>query len=241
MTTDNGPRRPWVVGVTGASGTPYAAAVLRGLLDAGEDVDLVLSQAARLTLLDETGHTVRDKHWQADVGAWIGRDVSRVRYWTAGDMAAGPASGSYRTKGMVVVPATTASVAGIATGTNKNLLQRAADVTLKERRRLILVLRETPLRLSTLDNLRALAVEGAIIMPASPGFYAGANDIDQLVDFLAGRVLDLCDVEHDLYQRWAGTLGAARSRQPDPGRDDDGGGEFDLADSDTAYLAPRAR
>ncbi|SMC47169.1 UbiX family flavin prenyltransferase [Kibdelosporangium aridum] len=203
-------RKPWLVGVTGASGTPYAAAVLRGLIDAGEDVDLVISQAARLTLIDETGRGVRDKHWQQDVGSWVSRDVSRVRYWSAGDIAAGPASGSYRTKGMIIVPATTASVAGIAAGTSKDLLQRAADVTLKERRRLVIVLRETPLRLSTLDNLRTLALEGAIIMPASPAFYAGATDIDQLVDFMAGRVLDLCDVEHDLYRRWTGTLGAAR-------------------------------
>jgi flavin prenyltransferase len=203
-------RRPWVVGVTGASGTPYAAAVLRGLLDAGEAVDLVISQAARLTLLDETGRGVRDKYWRDDVAAWIGRDVGDTRYWSPGDIAGGPASGSYRTKGMVVVPATTASVAGIAAGTSKDLLQRAADVTLKERRRLVVVLRETPLRLSTLDTLGALAREGAIIMPASPAFYAGAEDVAQLVDFMAGRVLDMCDVDHDLYQRWTGTLGAAR-------------------------------
>jgi flavin prenyltransferase len=204
-------RKPWVVGVTGASGSPYAAAVLRGLLDAGEDVDLVISQAARLTLIDETGHSVRDKHWAGDVSAWVGRDVSRVRYWSAGDIAAGPSSGSYRTKGMIIVPATTASVAGIAAGTSKDLLQRAGDVTLKERRKLVIVLRETPLRLSTLDNLRTLALEGAVIMPATPAFYAGARDIDQLVDFMAGRILDLCDVDHDLYQRWTGTLGAARA------------------------------
>lgn len=204
-------RRPWVVGVTGASGTPYAAAVLRGLIDAGEDVDLVISRAARLTMMDETGWTVRDRHWDADLGAWLDRDVSAVRYWTPGDMAAGPASGSYRTSGMLVVPATTASVAGIAVGTSKDLLQRAADVTLKERRRLVLVLRETPLRPSTLDNLSALAREGAVIMPACPGFYAGAQDVQQLVDFMAGRILDLCEVDHKLYQRWEGIIGVGRT------------------------------
>jgi flavin prenyltransferase len=203
-------RRPWLVGVTGASGTPYAAAILRGLLDAGADVDVMISQAARLTLLDETGHSVRDKHWRDDLSAWLGRDVSTVRYWTPGDLAAGPSSGSYRTQGMIIAPATTSTVAAVATGVTHNLVQRAADVTLKERRRLVVVLRETPLRLSTLDNLRTLAAEGAVIMPASPAFYAGADDVAALVDFLAGRVLDLCDVDHDLYQRWAGTLGAAR-------------------------------
>jgi 4-hydroxy-3-polyprenylbenzoate decarboxylase len=204
-------RRPWLVGVTGASGTPYAAAILRGLLDAGEDIDVMVSQAARLTLLDETGRSVRDKHWQADLAGWLGRDVAGVRYWPAGDLAAGPSSGSYRTKGMIIVPATTATVAAVATGATSNLIQRAADVTLKERRRLVVVLRETPLRLSTLDNLRALAAEGAVIMPASPAFYAGARDVAALVDFMAGRVLDQCDVDHDLYLRWEGTLGAARS------------------------------
>lgn len=204
-------RVPWVVGVAGASGTPYAAAVLRGLVDAGEDVDLVLSQAARLTLLDETGHAVRDRHWQADVGAWIGRDVSHLRYWGAGDLAAGPSSGSYRTKGMIIAPATTSTVAAVATGATRNLVHRAADVTLKERRRLLVLLREPPLRLPTLENLRALATEGAVVMPASPAFYAGATDLDQLVDFMAGRVLDLCDVEHDLYRRWSGALGQARA------------------------------
>lgn len=204
-------RRPWLVGVTGASGTPYAAAVLRGLIDAGEDVDVMVSQAARLTLLDETGHGVRDRHWQADLSAWLGRDVSALRYWPAGDIAAGPSSGSYRTKGMIIVPATTATVAAVATGVTHNLIQRSADVTLKEHRKLVVVLRETPLRLSTLDNLRTLAAEGAVIMPASPAFYAGARDVAALVDFMAGRVLDLCDVDHDLYLRWAGTLGAARS------------------------------
>ncbi|TML22118.1 MAG: aromatic acid decarboxylase, partial [Actinobacteria bacterium] len=95
-------RTPWVVGVTGASGTPYAAAVLRGLLDAGLPVDLVVSRAARLTLLDETGVAFRDAHWKDDLAAWLGHEVSGdVTYWPAGDLAAGPSSGSYPTRGMV--------------------------------------------------------------------------------------------------------------------------------------------
>ena len=122
-------RRPWIVGVTGASGTPYAAAVLRGLLDAGLPVDLVVSRAARLTLLDETGRPFRDAHWKDDLAAWLGRDDlagADVAYWPAGDLAAGPSSGSYPTRGMVVVPASTAACAGIAIGLSKDLLQRAA-------------------------------------------------------------------------------------------------------------------
>src|SRR3712207_1976160 len=100
-------RTPWIVGVSGASGTPYAAAVLRALLDAGASVDLVVSRAARLTILDETGVALRDAHWKDDLTAWLGRDPSGadVVYWPAGDLAAGPSSGSYPALGMVVVPA----------------------------------------------------------------------------------------------------------------------------------------
>ncbi|MFI1386218.1 UbiX family flavin prenyltransferase [Embleya sp. NPDC020886] len=210
---DSTGRRPWIVGVSGASGTPYAAAVLRGLLDAGEQVDLVVSRAARLTLLDETGIAFRDAHWRADLAAWTGLDdalLDRVRYWAAGDLGAGPASGSYPAKGMVVVPASTASVAGIAIGLSKDLLQRAADVTLKERRPLVLVPRETPLTGTTLRHLVRLDDAGAVILPASPAFYAGARDVQRLVDFVAGKALDVLGVPHTLYRRWDGELGGAR-------------------------------
>ena len=200
-------RIPWVIGVTGASGVPYATSVLRGLLDAGESLDLIVSRAARLTMLDELGYAVRDGSWREDVSTWLERDIGDMRYWSAGNLAAGPASGSYRTRGMVVVPATTAAVAGIALGTSKDLVQRAGDVTLKERRPLVLVVRETPLRASVLGQMAALAAEGATIMPASPAFYTGATTVRQLVDFVAGRVLDVCGVEHDLYRRWDGVLG----------------------------------
>jgi flavin prenyltransferase len=204
-------RTPWVVGVSGASGTPYAAAVLRGLLDAGLPVDLVVSRAARLTLLDETALSFRDAHWREDLAEWLGRDLEAddVAYWSAGDLAAGPSSGSYETRGMVVVPASTASVAGIAIGLSKDLLQRAADVTLKERRPLVVVPRETPLTRSTLAHLVSLADQGTTVLPASPGFYHAPKDVQQLVDFVAGKVLDVLGVEHDLFLRWRGDLGGA--------------------------------
>src|SRR5688500_15970285 len=97
-----GVRRPWIVGVSGASGTPYAAAVLRALLDAGEPVDLVVSRAARLTILDETGHPFRDGHWKEDLATWIQAEIADVVHWPAGDLAAGPSSGSYPAQGMLV-------------------------------------------------------------------------------------------------------------------------------------------
>lgn len=204
-------RRPWVVGVSGASGTPYAASVIRALLAAGEAVDLVVSRAARLTLLDETGISFRDAHWEDDLTEWLGCEIADVRYWPAGDFAAGPSSGSYPAKGMLVVPATTGAVAGIALGLSKDLLQRAAAVTLKERRPLVVCVRETPLDGVTLRHLVELDAAGAVVLPASPGFYAGGSTARELVDFVAGRVLDAVGVEHRLYRRWQGELGAARA------------------------------
>jgi 4-hydroxy-3-polyprenylbenzoate decarboxylase len=223
-TTPAAVRRPWVVGVSGASGTPYAAAVIRALLHAGEAVDLVVSRASRLTLLDETGHPFRDAHAADDLRRWLARgadgtpdafdpDVSGVRHWPAGDLAAGPSSGSYPVRGMLIVPASTACVAGVALGLSKDLLQRAASVTLKERRPLVVAVRETPLTGQTLRHLVALDDAGAVVLPASPAFYAGATTAQEMVDFVAGRALDAVGVPHKLYARWRGELGAGQHPQ----------------------------
>jgi 4-hydroxy-3-polyprenylbenzoate decarboxylase len=220
-------RQPWIVGVSGASGTPYAAAVLRALLAAGQDVDLMVSRAARLTLLDETGIAFRDAHWREDLRAWLARGadgkpgtfpaaaspgaLARVRHWPARDLAAGPSSGSYPARGMLIVPASADAVAGVALGLSKDLLQRAAAVTLKERRPLVAVIRETPLTGPTLRHLVALDEAGAVVLPAAPAFYAGATHIQDLVDFVAGRALDAAGAApaHRLYRPWTGELGSA--------------------------------
>jgi 4-hydroxy-3-polyprenylbenzoate decarboxylase len=193
---------------------------------------VIVSRAARLTILDETGISLRDNHWAEDLSFWLGREVARpaqatgqpdpaggqppadLRYWTATDLSAGPASGSYPAAGMVVVPASTAAVSGIALGLSKDLLQRAADVTLKERRPLVVVPRETPYTRSTLVNLVALYDAGAVVLPASPGFYSGAKSVQQLVDFVAAKVLDALGLPHDLITRWTGELGAGRATDP---------------------------
>jgi 4-hydroxy-3-polyprenylbenzoate decarboxylase len=208
-------RLPWVVGVSGASGTPYARSVLNGLLGAGQAVDLIVSKAARLTILDETGRGLRDAHWHEDVTAWLGREPGDMAFWSPGDLAAGPASGSYPARGMVVVPASTAAVAGIAIGLSKDLLQRAADVTLKERRPLVVVPREAPYTRATLQHMLTLHDSGAVVLPASPAFYSAPRSVEQLVDFVAAKVLDAIGVEHDLITRWTGDLGGARAAAPD--------------------------
>jgi 4-hydroxy-3-polyprenylbenzoate decarboxylase len=186
-----------------------------------------VSRAARLTLLDETGISFRDAHWRDDLASWLvlgaeGKpvfgvpDLSGTRYWPAGDLAAGPSSGSYPALGMLIVPASTATAAGVALGLSKDLLQRAASVTLKERRPLVVAVRETPLTGQTLRHLVALDDAGAVVLPVSPGFYAGATHIQDLVNFVAGRVLDAVGVPHALYRRWEGELGGG-SRPPRPG------------------------
>ncbi len=178
-----------------------------------------MSRAARLTVLDETGRPFRDGHWAEDLAAWLDRDLTGadVRHWPAGDLAAGPSSGSYRVRGMAVVPASTAACAGIAIGLSKDLLQRAAEVNLKERRPVVVVPRETPVTRSHLEHLIALHDAGAVVLPASPGFYGAgaAASAGQLVDFVAGKVLDALGVPHTLFRRWAGELAAGR-REPGP-------------------------
>jgi 4-hydroxy-3-polyprenylbenzoate decarboxylase len=210
-------RCPWIVGVCGASGVGYAAALLRGLVDAGEAVDLIVSRAGKLTILDETGVPFREADWRTGLERWSARcgfavtaTEGDIRCWPATDFTAGPASGSYLTRGMVVAPATTAAVGGIATGLSKDVLQRAAEVTLKERRPLVVVPREAPFTRSTLQHLLALDGLGTVVIPASPGFYAGANDVSQLYAFVAGKILDVLQVPHALMRRWDGTLGAGR-------------------------------
>ena len=135
-----------------------------------------------------------------------------MAYWPAGDLAAGPSSGSYQVKGMLVVPASTAACAGIAIGLSKDLLQRAAEVNLKERRPVVVVPRETPVTRSHLEHLIALHDAGAVVLPASPGFYSAgaAATAAQLVDFIAGKVLDAAGVSHTLFTRWSGELGHSR-------------------------------
>lgn len=192
---------PVVVGITGASGAPYAVRLLEALASAGRPVWLtVTSHGARL-LRHEAGlaslDALRERVGTAEWDRW-------VRVFDDGDRGALPASGSVRTDGMVICPCSMGTIAAIAHGTSRSLVERAADVTLKERRRLVVVPRETPYSEIHLENLLRLTRAGAVVLPASPGFYHRPTRVEELVEFVVARVLDHLGVEHGEAHRWAG-------------------------------------
>lgn len=187
---------PVTLGITGASGAPYAVRLLRALNDGATPVRLIVSGYGLRLLKEESGVDGLDG-LRAATGDW-----SRVELYDSLDRGATPASGSSPSAGMVICPCSMGTVASIAAGTSRNLVERAADVALKERRPLILVPRETPLSLIHLENLTRLTRAGATIMPAAPGFYHRPRSIDDLVDFVVARILDHLDVPHDLGNRW---------------------------------------
>lgn len=190
------PGAPVTLGITGASGAPYAVRLLRALNDSGTPVRLIVSGYGLRLLAEESGIEGVDG-LRAATGDW-----SRVELYDSLDRGATPASGSAPSAGMVVCPCSMGTLASIAAGTSRNLVERAADVALKERRPLILVPRETPLSLIHLENMTRLTRAGATILPAAPGFYHRPRSIDDLVDFVAARILDHLGVEHGIGARW---------------------------------------
>jgi 4-hydroxy-3-polyprenylbenzoate decarboxylase len=192
-----------VVALTGASGAPYGVRLLEVLLRAGRTVHLSVSPAAVQVIDKELDRKVRlDRFDPADLFASADVPVERLHYHDCRDFMAGIASGSFLTGGMVVCPCSMGTVAAIAHGLSQNLIQRAADVHLKERRKLILVPRETPLGVVQLRNLLACAEAGAVILPAMPAFYTRPRGLADMVDFVVGRVCDQLGVEHTLSRRW---------------------------------------
>ncbi len=186
------PRRRLIVGVSGASGAIYGYAALRALHAADVEVHLVLSQQARQTIELETELTASDYESLADV-------VHRE-----GDLAAAISSGSFITDGMLVAPCSIKTASAIAHSFNDNLLARAADVCLKERRTLVLMVRETPLHLGHLRILTQLAELGAVILPPVPAMYARPQTIDDIVAHAVGKALDQFGIAHSLFRRWTG-------------------------------------
>lgn len=198
------PRRArFVIGISGASGAAYALRLIEQLLLADADVHLVVSDYGRRLLFDEAGIKVLDYASLAPTLAAREAELSpRLFIHPNKDVGATIASGSFLHDGMVVIPCSSASLGAIATGSGSNLLTRAAMVTLKERRPLIVCHREMPLSLIDIENYRALALSGAIVCPTNPGFYLGPKSVGDIVDFMVGKVLDLLRVEHALNTRW---------------------------------------
>lgn len=181
-----------IVGLSGGSGIIYGVRFLQVLKELGVESHLIFSPSAKKTLVLETDYRVDEV------------EALATRVYGFSDIAAAPSSGSFRVDGMVVIPCSMKTLAGIACGYADNLLLRAADVTLKERRPLVLVVRETPLNTIHIENMLRAARAGAIIAPAMPGFYHRPKTIEDLIDFQVGKVLDLLGIEHSLFERWTG-------------------------------------
>jgi 4-hydroxy-3-polyprenylbenzoate decarboxylase len=202
MTANNPQIRHFVVAITGASGSVYGLRLISELLRSGERVSLILTSAGRQVMNHETG-----LEWSAEIKtqrqqvqeyfASIAVDCLAIN-----DFWAGAASGSAAADAMIVAPCSMGTLGRIAAGLSGNLLERAADVMLKERRTLLLVPRETPFNNIHLENLLRLSQSGAVILPAMPGFYHGPQTIEDLVDFVVGKILDQLDVQHSLFTRW---------------------------------------
>ncbi len=204
MSTDSTARRSIAVAVTGASGAIYATRTIAALLERGCHVELVVSDYGRRLLRDELGEAASiDKltdYLVSKYGGGVRSGTSTL--YSNKDLGAKIASGSQDCQGMVVVPCSMKSLAGIAHGLSRNLVERAADVMLKERRPLIVVPRETPMSLPQLRNLVLCAEAGAMVMPAMPAFYQMPRTLDDLADFMAGKILSALGFEHELYPAW---------------------------------------
>ncbi len=188
------PRR-MIVGISGASGVIYGKRILEVLRDLGIETHLIMSRAACITLAAEADFTKQELEALATT-THSNKDIGAVC-----------SSGSYKTLGMIVAPCSVKTMAEIATGTTDNLLSRAADVVLKERRRLVLMLRETPLHLGHIRNMAQVTEMGGIIYPPVPAFYAKPKSLEEMVDHTVGRVLDLFDLDPGIVCRWEGTQG----------------------------------
>ena len=195
------------VGITGASGTIYAKRTLQLLAASGvvETINLILSGTASTVAQVELGENLRDAD-TARIKTWLGlaAESNIIRLWRLDNLAAKPSSGSNKQAGMIVVPCSMGTLGAIATGAGTNLIHRAADVCLKEGRKLLLVPRETPYNAIHLENMLRLSRAGARILPASPGFYHRPKTIDDLVEHLCFRILDQFDIPHSRSTQWTG-------------------------------------
>ena len=200
-------QKPFVVAITGASGAIYGLRFVRAITELGKSVALTISDAARIVMREELGIEIEDLKNPVFLGQLFDPAAcAKISYFHHQDLTAPIASGSYPHQGMVVIPSSTTSFSRIANGISESLIERAAECTIKEGRRLVIVPREMPLSALHLEHLLKLARVGVRVVPAMPAFYAGAQNIEDLVDFVIGKVLDQLDVEHTLYKRWTGSV-----------------------------------
>ena len=193
---------PLVVAITGASGVAYGQRLVEALLRTDVQVHLTISQSGKLVLKHEMGIDVDLEKFQLNQLVSGAEETDQLKYYHYGDFMTPIASGAFKTRAMVICPCSGSTMSGIATAASGNLIQRAADVHLKERRPLILVPRETPLSLIQIENMQKTCQAGATILPASPGFYHEAKTIDDMINFVVARILDHLDIQHDLIKRW---------------------------------------
>ena len=194
---------PLVVGITGASGAPYAVRLLEVLLEAGREVHLSISPSGQAVIATELGRTIDLDRF--DIGVLLGHAPATsgtLIYHHHKNLMAPIASGSFLTAAMVICPCSGSTLSAVAHSMGENLIHRAAEVHLKERRKLVVVPRETPLSLPQLKNMQAIHEAGAVVLPAAPGFYHGAASVGDLVDFVVARVCDQLGVGNSLIRRW---------------------------------------
>jgi 4-hydroxy-3-polyprenylbenzoate decarboxylase len=197
---------PYVIAITGASGAVYGIRLVKVLSELGYPLELVVSKAARLVIRQETGFSPQGDSL-VDFSTLFEINFNQYSHLhNPDDLTAPIASGSYPTQGMVIVPCSMGALGAIASGTSNNLIHRAADCTLKEGRKLVLVPRETPLSAIHLENMLKLSRMGAAIVPAMPAFYSGMKNLDEMIDFIVGKVLDQMGIPHSLYPRWTGNF-----------------------------------
>lgn len=198
-----GTQKQWIIGITGASGAIYGVTLVKFMLQQGYRVHLIITDAGWRVLKEELGFDASKR--QETLQKHFGGLSGGYEYHPLQDIGASIASGSFQTEGMVIIPCSMGTLSAISHGLSDNLLERAADVMLKEGRRLLLVPRETPLHAIHLENMLKLARLGVNLIPAMPAFYYGPQSMEDMVNFLVGKVLDSMRIEHSLYRRWGVT------------------------------------
>ncbi|MBI3312864.1 MAG: UbiX family flavin prenyltransferase [Candidatus Omnitrophica bacterium] len=192
--------------MTGASGAVYGVRLVQALAELGKEIAVVISEPARLVIREEMNISLKSFTRQEELSRIFGPEAApHITAYSPKDFSAPIASGSYPVEGMIIVPCSMGTLGAIASGVSQNLIHRAADCVLKENRPLILVPRETPLNAIHLENMLKLSRAGAKIVPAMPAFYSGAQNLNEIIDFMAGKVLDQLGLTHALYPRWTGS------------------------------------